>query len=700
MEWRQLQCRFCWVAWKGMQNTSMEPMEAGPVEKAKTPVLVQCHARILHEAAKRHQDFTLREGKVVRVGRSPTNDVTVNRDGVSQFHAELFIRNVSGELDAGGLCIRDNSKNGTAVRPPEGEPRTKDLYRGVFSIGPIPMYLTELCAPQRYGAVQRPMGRSALQTRTESLGAAFTKAIKTSGRHWRKALALWEDAKAAGFGKDVITSSAAVAALAKCSRWRQSLSLLQSLHSSSVQRSAFAYNSGLSSCVRADVWKQGLQLCRAMHRWKIEMQIVTSNAAAALYREIGNWQAAIHCVCEAAQSALQLTSVSYNSLMSCGGNTWQSAVELLRDAHLRDIECDTVSCNTATASAKESWTSAFALLHTAHSQGVRHDAITMGSGADACTLSSCWHDALQLLQTARGKDIRIDVLGCCALAAACEARGQWKLALASCRRSDEQGMWTDTALSGVGITACSSANLWEAATKLMFHNMVDWSLEVDVISFGAALHACELGGCWHSSLRIVELMAAVGIRQNVVVLGAAISSCRWASKWRWATRLQSEARFQPGQVLFNAHMGACASSSQWREALTCCSKAECQSLVPDSIALSTLATACGSRGYWALAMAVDQRKGELAAWQVSDETSLGALVHAMSNSGQWPLAGLLLAEAGKGDLRPDAVSLQEVVGACAKSGAFSVAIDLLRSTREFLHAYQQSPNGIYPQMHN
>ena len=81
------------------------------------------------------------------------------------------------------------------------------------------------------------------------------------------------------------------------------------------------------------------------------------------------------------------------------------------------------------------------------------------------------------------------------------------------------------------------------------------------------------------------------------------------------------------QVLFNAHMGACASSSQWREALACCFQAqsrkpdrslslqlttlgfqaECQSLVPDSIALSTLATACGSHGYWALAMAVDQR---------------------------------------------------------------------------------------------
>ena len=101
-----------------------------------------------------------------------------------------------------------------------------ELYRGVFSIGPIPMYLTELCAPQRCqrqlaavpsvcsspwdepclrwrgpaanGPISTPdkeRARKRADTRivshspwrTESLGAAFTKAIKTSGRHWRKA---------------------------------------------------------------------------------------------------------------------------------------------------------------------------------------------------------------------------------------------------------------------------------------------------------------------------------------------------------------------------------------------------------------------------------------------------------------------------------------------------------------------------------
>ena len=118
----------------------MDGMELGidDKEQAKTSVLVKCRVRILHEATKRVQDFTLQEGKVIRVGRSPSNDVTVDRDGVSQFHAELFIRNSASELEVGGLCIRDNSKNGTAVRPSCPRPSTKDvwepLHRGSFRV--------------------------------------------------------------------------------------------------------------------------------------------------------------------------------------------------------------------------------------------------------------------------------------------------------------------------------------------------------------------------------------------------------------------------------------------------------------------------------------------------------------------------------------------------------------------------------------
>ena len=148
------------------------------------------------------------------------------------------------------------------------------------------------------------------------------------------------------------------------------------------------------------------------------------------------------------------------------------------------------------------------------------------------------------------------MLGCCALAAACEARGQWKLALASCMRSVEEGRSTpisDTQCKRMQAApssrvSSSPAQVWgrtrpwqergsqlaalptfgrqgpklplrflcrkrgcfepaQAATKIIFNSMVDASLRVDVISFGAALHACELGGCWHSSLRVLAAKA-------------------------------------------------------------------------------------------------------------------------------------------------------------------------------------------------
>eukprot|EP00927_Polykrikos_kofoidii_P010828 TRINITY_DN14573_c0_g2_i1.p1 TRINITY_DN14573_c0_g2~~TRINITY_DN14573_c0_g2_i1.p1 ORF type:complete len:662 (-),score=160.17 TRINITY_DN14573_c0_g2_i1:156-2141(-) len=58
--------------------------------------------------------FMLHLGSVVRLGRSPLNDIVLDFDGVSVFHAELYIRQ-SGPLRI--LCVRDNSKNGTGIRP-------------------------------------------------------------------------------------------------------------------------------------------------------------------------------------------------------------------------------------------------------------------------------------------------------------------------------------------------------------------------------------------------------------------------------------------------------------------------------------------------------------------------------------------------------------------------------------------------------
>ncbi|CAK9051761.1 unnamed protein product, partial [Durusdinium trenchii] len=103
--------------------------------------LVQCTVKVAQDT--KHQVFSLREGTVVRVGRSAANDVVIDSDGVSQFHAELFIR-TGAKGGVSGLCIRDNSKNGTGVRPaPHGATSKmsnvdpfawETLHRGAFRV--------------------------------------------------------------------------------------------------------------------------------------------------------------------------------------------------------------------------------------------------------------------------------------------------------------------------------------------------------------------------------------------------------------------------------------------------------------------------------------------------------------------------------------------------------------------------------------
>lgn len=75
--------------------------------------IVQCEVALVCERDGWARTFTLRTGSVVRIGRCSINDVILDFDGISSYHAELFLRTVAV---GGGLCVRDNSKNGTGAR--------------------------------------------------------------------------------------------------------------------------------------------------------------------------------------------------------------------------------------------------------------------------------------------------------------------------------------------------------------------------------------------------------------------------------------------------------------------------------------------------------------------------------------------------------------------------------------------------------
>ena len=55
---------------------------------------------------------------------------------------------------------------------------------------------------------------------------------------------------------------------------------------------------------------------------------------------------------------------------------------------------------------------------------------------------------------------------------------------------------------------------------------------MDVISFSAAISACEKGGQWQRAMCVLDDMLKAGVTGNVISLNAAISACGKGGQWQ------------------------------------------------------------------------------------------------------------------------------------------------------------------------
>ena len=111
----------------------------------------------------------------------------------------------------------------------------------------------------------------------------------------------------------------------------------------------------------------------------------------------------------------------------------------------------------------------------------------------------------------------------------------------------------------MGITTLGRSRQSEHALALL-RNMREAGLTADVISFGAAISACEKGGQWEQALVLLRGMRKADMAANVISLSAAISACEKGWQWEQVLALLREIRethLTANVVSLNAAIPAC-----------------------------------------------------------------------------------------------------------------------------------------------
>ena len=237
------------------------------------------------------------------------------------------------------------------------------------------------------------------------------------------------------------------------------------------------------------------------------------------------------------------------------------------------------------------------------------------------------------------------------------------------------------------INASSKAHNWEASFKLL-DDALEAGCPVNVVSFGAALAACDRGSFWQHALRLFGRLAV----PNNITWNAVISACGRAKRWEHACGLleqMTESQFQPDIITFNSTMrslgGAGSSTSRWQLGLALHGQLLTKQLLPSPTTYSTLTKLCAQGNAWHVALLVlqDATAGPADGGNI-DAASFTSVLIACARSRRWQrsvqLFSDLTSEKGHG-LRPDLACFNAAMSACERGGHWSGALHFMHQMR-------------------
>ena len=191
-------------------------------------------------------------------------------------------------------------------------------------------------------------------------------------------------------------------------------------------------------------------------------------------------------------------------------------------------------------------------------------------------------------------------------------------------------------------------------------------------------------GRWERALVLLESMRAQHIWPNVVSYSAAISACEKKGEWQQALQLleaMHEHRVSPNDITFNSAISSCELYGQWLVAVDLLRLMPALQVSPDVISFNSALTSCEGTGFWqlALSMLLEMRLLHLA----PNIRSCNSVMNTLQADGQWQRACGLLSFMKVKVISPDVTTCSRAIDCCERARRWQLVAGLVCSMQEF-----------------
>lgn len=183
---------------------------------------------------------------------------------------------------------------------------------------------------------------------------------------------------------------------------------------------------------------------------------------------------------------------------------------------------------------------------------------------------------------------------------AAAAGKHWELALFWLYEMAGHAVAPNLITYNAAINACEEGLQWDRALTLL-QVMASSKVTADVISYSSCIAACGQGQRWADAMAFLNEMREEQLQWNIIALSSAVSVCEKAGRWELALDLLQQAwqlKLEVNTVTYNAAISACEKCSQWEMALQLFDDMELLQISRSMITSAAIITACASAASW------------------------------------------------------------------------------------------------------